>query len=109
MTRIDKIIALCAVITVFVFAGVNLYLGTVDQASDKSYRVEINRVKQQLSDGKSIDLSDFDQVTAVQKYDGSESFFSPDTEYVITDKDGDLWRIDYSQNKNSGKGLFLAV
>ena len=109
MTKIDKLIALCAVMAVLVFAGVNLFIGSLEGTPDKSYRVEVNRVRQQLEAGEDIDLSDYEQIRAVTRYDSQDSFFKPDTEYVIAEADGQLYRIDYEQNMASKKNLYITV
>ncbi len=109
MTKLDRLIALCAVLTVLIFVGADLYIGSLEGTPDKSYRVEVNRVRQQLEADRDIDLSDYEQITAVTRYDSRDSFFKPDTEYVIAEADGQLWRIDYEQNKASKKGLYIAV
>ena len=59
MTKLDRLIALCAVLTVLIFVGANLYIGSLEGTPDKSYRVEVNRVRQQLEEDRDIDLSDY--------------------------------------------------
>ncbi|MCI9440313.1 MAG: HAMP domain-containing histidine kinase [Ruminococcus sp.] len=86
-----------------IFIGSNLLLknrNTVE--SGRTYRVEINRIALQIEkDGlKSVDLSDCEYVTHIEEL--GENFYNSDSDYVICEMNGTLYRFDYDAKNDMG-------
>ena len=109
MKRFDRLTVVFVLLTAAVFAAVNIFLVKTDLGEDKSYRVEINRIVKQLEQGEKPDADDFEQVTQIREYDGAGDFYKADSEYVIVEASGSLWRISYEQKKTSKTGVYVSV
>ena len=99
-----NIFAVFAVISGLIFAGANLLLISLDpNVSGRPYRVEINRVALQIEeDGfESVDLSQYKYLKNVAEY--GEDFYHSDSDYLIKEIGGTLYRFDYSAQNNENR------
>lgn len=95
-----------AILTVFIAA--NAWLLTDKGDSGRPYRVEISRLAGEMEEGRMPDISECSYVTSITEY--GEDFYNTDSDYVIREISGVLYRFDYDMHqKNSSSALLLAV
>jgi len=94
------IVALTAVIAV-VFLLSNLALISDKGTSGRPYKVEISRISRDIEEGRAIDISSCEYVTGVTEY--CEDFYNTESDYVIEEINGKLYRIDYTTNSGADK------
>lgn len=89
--------AVVLTIIIMLFAVLNVYLSHRKSDSGREYRVQIERLCTDISDDGRYDLSDYPMITTVIKSDGSEEFlYGENSDYVIRNVNGELYRIEYS-------------
>lgn len=89
--------AVVLTIIIMLFAVLNVYLLHRKSDSGREYRVQIERLCTDISDDGRFDLSDYPMITTVIKSDGSEEFlYGANSDYVIRNVNGELYRIEYS-------------
>lgn len=105
---------LCAAVVlvlvmVFVFANVSLVTANNNQKG-RPYRVEISRIEQNIKNNKEYNIEDYEYVTNVEVLSDSnkQSFYSANSDYVIKDINGELYRFDYSY-KIENNNMFFTV
>ena len=64
------------------------------------YKIEINRVENELREAEDSDfipdISRYETITGVYRFEGTDSFFDTTQNYHISDINGNLYRIEYS-------------
>lgn len=79
----------------------------------RPYRVETGRIAAQIEENglENTDLSEYEYVYNVEVWDGEakESFFNADSDYIIKEIKGKLYRFDYRREEGSGKGTVFVV
>ena len=105
---------LCAAVVLvlvmaFVFANVSLVTANNNQ-NGRPYRVEISRIEQNIKNNKEYNIEDYEYVTNVEVLSDSnkQSFYSANSDYVIKDINGELYRFDYSY-KIENNNMFFTV
>ena len=105
---------LCAAVVLvlvmaFVFANVSLVTANNNQ-NGRPYRVEISRIEQNIKNNKEFNIEDYEYVTNVEVLSDSnkQSFYSANSDYVIKDINGELYRFDYSY-KIENNNMFFTV
>lgn len=101
MKAFNKIFAAVIAAMAILFAAANIIL-SADRDSSKSgrpYRVEINRLVRQIETDGQADLSGCEYVTNIEHR--GENFFDTDSDYVILEIHGELYRFDYQ----TGRGI----
>ena len=101
MRSFDRLIAAVAVILALIFAAAGFLLAGNKKESERIYRVELNRVEQELLAGREVSPSDYDTITGIYKFDGSEDFFISTDDYAVRSINGTLYRIDYNSTESS--------
>lgn len=98
MKRFDKIFIAIIVVLIAAIVAANLSLLHTDKSDyGRHYRVEVSRLVQQIEAGQTADLSGCVHVTAVTKYsDDPQRFYDADSDYLIRQIDGELYRFDYA-------------
>ena len=93
----------------FVFANVSLVTANNNQ-NGRPYRVEISRIEQNIKNNKEFNIEDYEYVTNVEVLSDSnkQSFYSANSDYVIKDINGELYRFDYSY-KIENNNMFFTV
>ena len=93
----------------FVFANVSLVTANNNQ-NGRPYRVEISRIEQNIKNNKEYNIEDYEYVTNVEVLSDSnkQSFYSANSDYVIKDINGELYRFDYSY-KIENNNMFFTV
>lgn len=100
MKRFNRIFASVIVILVLILIGVNFFLSYFKENTDgRPYRVEAGRIAKKIEqDGyRNLDLSEYVYITNIERYDGKgKDFFQDiDSDYLIRQIDGEVYRFDY--------------
>lgn len=99
MQRFDKLIAGVIIVMAAVIVALNLIMMKAPKQTTPLYKVELNRIKHELADGKKVDSADYPNILGIYEYDGSEDFFDSESEYVIRIVNGTTYRIEYTDSK----------
>lgn len=85
-----------------------LYMYQNGDSSDRLYRVEAGRVAMELQEKspEEIDLSGYDTILAVNRYDSAEIC---NNDYIIHEVEGTLYRIEYMVNQNYSVFIYVNV
>lgn len=104
MKKFNRIFAAVILIIILLFVLCNYCIRQVSDDSGRQYRVEANRIANEIEkngiDG--IDMSEYSTITAIVPIDGSDekSFFEAQSDYVIREINGELYRIEYTAQQN---------
>ncbi len=101
MKAFNRIFLAVAAVIILLFAVVNMLLAADRSDGGRLYRVEINRLVRELEANGSADISGCAYVTNIERY--GENFYNTDSDYVICEINGELYRFDYNTNGCSGK------
>ena len=104
MKSFNRIFSAVMVVIILLFAVVNMIAADKTDGS-RPYRVEISRLVHEIETNGSADMSECVYVTNIERY--GEKFYSTDSDYVIYEINGELYRFDYRTNGDSNK-VFLA-
>lgn len=96
MKAFNRILSAVAVVVILLFVVVNIILAADKTDGGRLYRVEISRLVRELEAGGSADISECEYVTNIERY--GERFYSTDSDYVICEINGELYRFDYNTN-----------
>lgn len=102
----SNIFAVFAVLLGLIFIGANLLLISLNLSdSGRQYRVEINRAALQIEQkgSDSLDLSQYKYLDRVSEY--GEDFYNSNSDYLIKEINGKLYRFDYSIQNNENRIL----
>lgn len=102
-------VVLAAILAVFVIANVVLFSDNSD--SGRPYRVEINRLVYEIENDSfdSSDLSDCEYVTGVFVFGDTEDFYETDSDHVVREINGKLYRFDYKADGGSDKSVYIVT
>ncbi|MBD5483427.1 MAG: HAMP domain-containing histidine kinase [Lachnospiraceae bacterium] len=101
MKAFNRIFSAVAVAVILLFAVVNMILAAEGTDGGRRYRVEISRLVREIEANGSVDISECEYVTNIERY--GENFYSTDSDYVICEINGELYRFDYNTNGCSEK------
>lgn len=106
MKSFNRIFAVVILVMILMFAAFNLCLMNIVSDNGRQYRVEANRIADTISSSGlgNVDLSDYSTITAVipMHENHKEKFFEAESDYIIREIDGKIYRIEYAPNKNDG-------
>lgn len=104
MKTYNKIFVFVVVVIVVIFAVCNIYMVSSNKNnSGRQYKVEAQRVVNQIEKVgyDHLDLSVYSTITAVYPWQNSDkNFFEADSDYLIKEIEGKLYRIEYSSQGN---------
>lgn len=102
MKSYNKICTVIIIILASIFVICNiLQFGLDEKNQGRTYRVEANRILNQIKQEgfKQLDLSQYKTITAVYPMtENSDDFFQTESDYLIREMDGTLYRIEYNSN-----------
>jgi len=101
MKAFNKISAILTVLIIAVFAAANIILLNEDVTSGKPHKVEVSRIVREMENGAAPDLSGCKYVTSVTEY--GENFYISESDYIIREVNGRLYRFDYEPDVNTEK------
>ena len=107
MKAFNKIFAAVIILIIAVFAVMNTVLLTEKSGNGRPYRVEISRLVYEIENGtfETADLEECEYVAAVTEY--SEDFYNSDSDYVIREINGELYRFDYHTDSGTDRTSFI--
>ena len=107
MKAFNRIFSAVTVAIILLFVVVNMILAADKTNGSRQYRVEISRLAREIEANGSADISECVYVTNIERY--GEKFYSTDSDYVIYEINGELYRFDYSANGYSNKAHFVGI
>ncbi len=107
MKAFNRIFTAVAVAMILLFAVMNMILAADKTDGGRLYRVEISRLVREIEANGSVDISECEYVTNIERY--GEKFYSTDSDYIICEIDEELYRFDYNTNGYSEKMLFIGI
>ncbi len=105
MKAFNRIFLAVMVAIILLFAVVNMILAANKTDGSRPYRVEISRLVREIETNGSADMSECVYVTNIERY--GEKFYSTDSDYVIYEINGELYRFDYRTNGYSNKAYLV--
>ena len=107
MKAFNKIFAAVIAVIIALFTVANVILLTDSIEGGRPYRIEISRLVREIEKNgyDCIDLTECDYVMSVTEY--SEDFYSTDSDNIIREIDGKLYRFDYKTDRSSDKGKLI--
>lgn len=102
MKAFNRIITAVIAAIILIFVAANAVLLNISSVSGRPYRVEINRIVSEIEDGSFNEdmLTECEYVTGVTEYEDSGNFYNTDSDYIIREAGGKLYRIDYRTDSN---------
>ena len=107
MKAFNRIFSAVAAAIILLFAVVNMVLAAGKTDRSRPYRVEISRLAREIEANGSADISECAYVTNIERY--GEEFYSTDSDYVICEIDGELYRFDYNTNGGSNETYLTGI
>ena len=107
MKTFNRIFSVVAVAIILLFVFVNMILAADKTDGSRQYRVEISRLVHEIETNGSADISECEYVTNIERY--GEKFYSTDSDYVIREINGELYRFDYRANGYSNKAHLVGI
>ena len=107
MKTFNRVFSTVAITIILLFVVVNMILAADKTNGSRQYRVEISRLAREIEANGSADISECVYVTNIEQY--GEKFYSADSDYVIYEINGELYRFDYSANGYSNKAHFVGI
>lgn len=99
MKAFNRIFAAVIAVLVVLFVAANIILAADVPGGGRPYRVEINRLALQIEEYSYADISDCEYVTNIERY--GENFYSTESDYVVREINGELYRFDYKTEVGS--------
>ncbi len=96
MKSFDKIIAAFILLMAAFFLTVNIILLKQNTSSVPLYKVEANRIEQELLSGNQVSADDYPNILGIYEFSGDNSFYVSDNEYFIKEINNKLYRIEYT-------------
>lgn len=109
MKTFDRIFAVFIMIFIALAAAVNYFYLSTEESRNKPYLVEISRLGLSIEENGNADISECEYVESVEKYDGSEDFFSRKGTYVVRQINGEIYRFDYSYTSKADGRILLII
>ncbi|MBR1816733.1 MAG: HAMP domain-containing histidine kinase [Lachnospiraceae bacterium] len=111
MKRYDRICIGIFTAVILILVGINIaFYVSENTTSGREYNVEIERLSRQIKTEKIPDISECKYVTDIEKFDSDQNdFFNSDSDYVIKEIDGELYRFDYKASSANIKRIKIIV
>lgn len=106
MKGYKRLAAAAVLVLAAVIVFINITVTREYERSVKQYKVDISRVVHELEENGRA--GEHETVTGVFEYDGSADFYDSDSEYVIREVGGKLYRIEYTE-ASAGKPDLLKI
>lgn len=109
-TKLLIAVIVCLILTVLL-TNLLLVFGS-SNSNARAYRVEINRACEYLKGSDKIfDLSEFPHITKIEKQPEAltADFFDSESDYLIKEINGALYRFEYMRDNNADSNLLLPI
>lgn len=100
MKAFDKFIIAVSLIMLAVIFVINFIMFSKKSDDIKLYRIEINRIEQEITNGNKVDADEYNTILGIYEYDADRNFYNTKNEYVIREINGTLYRIEYNDKIN---------
>ena len=107
MKAFNRVFSAVAITIILLFVVVNMILSADKTHGSRQYRVEISRLAHEIEANGFADISECTYVTNIERY--GEKFYGTDSDYVIYEINGELYRFDYNINGYSNKTYFMGI
>ena len=111
MRAFRKVFVVAFICISAIFIGLNLFLDNMGAVENgRPYSVEINRIALQIEKNgfQGVDLSKCEYVNHIEAF--HEDFYDSDSDYVICEINGTLYRFDYdTENDTGNKKMVIMV
>lgn len=101
MKVFDRFIVTVMFIMLLAVFSLNFIVFGMAENGNKLYKIELNRIEQEHSDGNKVNPENYDTILAIYKYDKTDDFYASKNEYVIREINGELYRIEYDDRLGS--------
>lgn len=101
MRAFNRILLAVVAAVILLSVVMNLLLAADRTDGGRPYRIEISRLVRKMEASGSVDISECEYVTNIERY--GEVFYSTDSDYVIREINGALYRFDYNTNDSADK------
>ena len=106
MKSFVRLLIAVAAVMAAAFIGANLIINNTNEGgSSRPYRVEAERIAAKINSGEKYSLSDYSFITRVEKQ--SDGFRGGDSDYLVKEIGGTLYRFDYEYRSDSGNAALL--
>ena len=109
MRKFNKLIVVISLAMALIIVAINAVILNSQKKHVPLYKVELNRIEQELSGGNDVSADDYDNIISVSVYDGTPQFYSSANEYVIRVINGTIYRIEYSDKAENNKSALLIL
>ncbi|MCM1133722.1 MAG: HAMP domain-containing histidine kinase [Ruminococcus flavefaciens] len=96
MKTFDRFIAVVLFIILAVILVMNFIISGRKTDNTRLYKVEINRIEQEIAEGNEVNADSYDSIVGIYKYNTADDFYNSGNEYVIRNIGGTLYRIEYN-------------
>ncbi len=107
MKAFNRISAVVILVIIAVIVTANAILLSYNSNNGRPYLVEVSRLVRAIENGDEPDISECEFITAITER--NDDFYNSDSDYVIREINGELYRFDYTANSNSDKTDTLFV
>ena len=109
MKAFNKIFCAVIALSLLLLIAANIILLNDSSDNGREYRVEISRLEAEIREKgfESTDLSDCKYVTNIQKQ--SDNFYNAESDYIIREIGGELYRFDYLTNSEQDRSNVLLI
>ena len=101
MKVFDRFIVTVMFIMFLAVIFINFIVFGMAANDNKLYKVEINRIEQELSDGNEVSSENYDTILGIYKFNEADDFYTSQNEYVIREINSELYRIEYDDRFSS--------
>ena len=105
MKAFNRIFSAVIVAIILLLAVVNMILAADKTDGSRQYRVEISRLAREIETNGSADISECEYVTNIERY--GEKFYTSDSDYIIYEINGELYRFDYNSDGYTNKTYLM--
>ena len=107
MKAFNKILAVVFAAIILIFVAANVIFLTDNNDSGRPYLVEISRLVNDIEKNSVPDISACTYVTAVTEF--GDNFYNSNSDYVVREINGELYRFDYTANNESNTKSIVTV
>ena len=108
MKAYDRLLVLVPLLMLLVILVTDVML-LKQNDQGRQYLVDVNRIGQVIAQGGTPSAEDYPAVTGIYPYDGSADFYDSDSEYLIRNFGGTLYRIEYSETADDRRSIVVTA
>lgn len=111
MKAFNRLTVFVIILAAVIFAGVNICFAGISSPEGRQYRVDASRAAAVIEQEgvESLTLSDYPTLTAVVPIDGDDGITGGNSDYLIKEINGRLYRFDYTVSSEVEKEYILTA